>query len=280
MFAACLAQTTGDLVHMEALIYAGTTDTWKKDRQETWTVEQCYAIQERQQRDFQTVWNDLNDNIALVCLCGNHDVGNRPTRTSIERFRRAFGDDRLAFWAKRRRQCYNVVLNTSLFNDPSGALDLYKQQLEWMEERFQYAVDNQATHIFVFGHHPWFLYREDEDEKAGDLPGVLTVADDKHVKSGQVVADDAYFVIPLERRRQVLDMFQKYKVTAAFAGHFHQNLVTRTTFGMEMITTSALSVVLQSTGIPRDFNEPQTRGLRRVNVHSQPGKFDHEFISL
>jgi serine/threonine-protein phosphatase CPPED1 len=263
---------------MEALIYAGQTETWRKDRQETWTVQQCYEIQDRQKRDFQTIWNDLNDNIALVCVCGNHDVGNRPTRTSIQRFNQSFGDDRLAFWAKGR--CYNIVLNTSLFNDPTGALDLYQEQLEWLEERFQYAVDNEATHIFVFGHHPWFLYREDEDETAGDLPGVSIVADDNHDKSGQIVADDAYFVIPLQRRRQVLDMFQKYKVTAAFAGHFHQNLVTKTSFGMEMITTSALSVVLQSNGIPKDFNEPKTRGLRRVNVKAQKGKFDHQFISL
>jgi hypothetical protein len=78
----------------------------------------------------------------------------------------------------------------------------------------------------------------------------------------------------------VLDMFKKYKVTAAFAGHFHQNLVTKTSFGMEMITTSALSVVLQSNGIPKDFNEPRTRGLRRVNVNKAPGEFDHEFISV
>jgi serine/threonine-protein phosphatase CPPED1 len=271
---------------MEALIYAGQTETWKKDRQETWTMEQCYEIQDVQNRDFQTVWNALNDNIALICLCGNHDVGNRPTRTSIQRFHRAFGDDRLAFWAANndntgRRRCYNVVLNTSLFNDPTGALDLYQEQLEWMEQRFQYAVDNKASHIFVFGHHPWYLYREDEDEKV-DLPGVLIVAEDesKHEKAGQVVANDAYFVIPLERRRPVLDMFQKYHVTAAFAGHFHQNLVTKTSFGMPMITTSALSVVLQSNGIPPDFNEPKTRGLRRVNVKRAPGEFDHEIITI
>jgi hypothetical protein len=82
----------------------------------------------------------------MVCSCGNHageqnlrvaclltllirfqsnpivhacsDVGNRPTGASIEKFTNAFGDDHLAFWTN---DSHNVVLNTGLFSNPSGA---------------------------------------------------------------------------------------------------------------------------------------------------------------
>ena len=59
-------------------------------------------------------WQD----IPLVCLCGNHDVGNRPNAVTIEEYKREFGDDYLAFWAGG---CRCIVVNTSLYNDPSDA---------------------------------------------------------------------------------------------------------------------------------------------------------------
>jgi len=35
----------------------------------------------------------------LVCLCGYHDVGERPTPASLARWRRNFGRDHFAFTA-------------------------------------------------------------------------------------------------------------------------------------------------------------------------------------
>lgn len=48
---------------------------------------------DQQVRDFKRVWAGLDSDIALVCLCGNHDVGNRPTRASIKHWASQFGDD-------------------------------------------------------------------------------------------------------------------------------------------------------------------------------------------
>ena len=74
--------------------------------------EVCDAIQDEQNQDFKKLWSRLHQDIALVCLCGNHDIGNRPTPRSIARFRSAFGDEYLAFWANGS---YNIVLNNVLF---------------------------------------------------------------------------------------------------------------------------------------------------------------------
>lgn len=258
----------GDLVDMTAAIYAEI---------ENRSEDECNQIQDAQNEDFKKCWDDLHPDIALVCVCGNHDVGNRPTRATVQRFRTAFGDDYLAWWANGT---YNIVLNTSLFSDPSGATDLYEEQLNWLGDRLHYAAEAQAGNIFVFGHHPWFLYQDDEvtEDLKGESPYPVEWGTREHGFA------DSYFHIPLQYRRKVMDLFKEYGVSAAFAGHFHQNLVSRSSFGMEMIVTSSLSMVFRSTGIPEGFDEPNTRGLRIVSVQSNGeggrGSFSHSFLSI
>jgi hypothetical protein len=288
----------GDLVDMTAMLSVGTAKVPKKEissnnigdskkdevsDSDCYTTEECNDIQTAQNKDFIQIWDKLHTDIALVCLCGNHDVGNRPDRASIQRFTAQFGDDFLAFWAENT---YNIVLNTSLFNDPTTAQDLYGEQLEWLEARLVYASDHTASHIFVFGHHPWFLYRD--DETAEDLAG-LESPYPAEWGTREEGFPDSYFHIPIEYRTRVMELFRQHKVSAAFSGHFHQNLVSKSSFGMDMIVTSSLSMVFESTGKPAELDEPNTRGMRVVTVQgndtsddndSGPGTFHHKFISL
>jgi len=271
----------GDLVDMEASFYI---DTDKEDDDEPpppFSLDQCHFIQDQQNKDFQRVWADLDDRIPLVCLCGNHDVGNRPTRASIDRFRSAFGDEYLAFWTNGS---YNIVLNNVLFHDPSGAPDLFKDQLQWLEERLKYAKLHQATHIFVFGHHPWFLYDEHEkntvDDMKGENPYPKEWADNDNDSSTGGAFPDFYFSISPRLRKMAMSLFKEYNVSAAFSGHFHQNLVSKSSFGMDMIITAPLSMVFESTGKP-DQKETNGRGIRVVNVNGNgSGGFSHYFKLL
>jgi hypothetical protein len=205
------------------------------------------------------------------------DVGNRPTKASIERFTNAFGDDYLAFWANGT---YNIVLNTNIFSNPSGAQDLYRNQLAWLEERLKYAQQKEARQIFVFGHHPWFLYHEDEE--ADGMKGACAFPvewEGTGLGGGKKGGfPDGYFHVPKERREFVMALFKEYKVTAAFSGHFHQNLVSKSSFGMDMIITSSLSMVFGSTGKPKSFKEPDARGFRIVEV-GDGNDFNHRFVS-
>ena len=252
----------GDLVDMVAGYYAAEHGE-----------AECNRVQDLQNEDWKLTWDEVHPEIALVCICGNHDVGNRPTKATIERFTNAFGDDYLAFWVK---QAYHIVLNTALFWDPTGAPDMYQSQLTWLEERLAYATQVQASHIFVFGHHPWFLYKE--DETAADLTGISPRPTEWG--SEGTGFDDSYFHVPIQYRKRVMDLFQQHKVTACFSGHFHQNLVSKTSFGMDMIVTSSLSMVFHSNAIPEDFNEPKdTRGLRIVQALADR-TFEHKFVSL
>jgi hypothetical protein len=255
----------GDLVDMEWTFYKNSIASFSK--------EDCDRIQDQQNQDFKETWALLHDSIPLICLCGNHDVGNRPTKTSIQKFKSFFGDDYLAFWTNGS---YNIVLNSVLFSNPDDAMELYDEQLTWLESRLIYAKNHSANHIFVFGHHPWFLYSEDEEPE--DLTGGCPYPKEWG-KSDQVFSD-LYFPVPKYQRQVAMRLFHKYGVSACFSGHFHQNLVSKSKFGMQMIVTAPLSIVFESTGKPKEQNELEEngRGIRIVTVFHN--HFTHRFDLL
>lgn len=251
----------GDLVDMHPALYS------------TGTAEEMLAIQDKQFDDFQARAAKINSRIPLICLCGNHDVGNRPTPIDIQRFRARFGEDYLSFWVNG---CFFICLNTNLYMDPNGAPDQFAEQAEWFERQLVIARGEGAHRIFVLGHHPWFLYDEFEDET--ELAGVS-----RFTRNGAAFEiDDSYFLIPRIRRERVMELCKRYKVDACFAGHFHQNLIGLSSWGMPMITTSSIcNWRLSSSGkdllVPGNFT-PSVPGIRIVEVASEG--FTHDFVTV
>jgi len=258
----------GDLVDTESS-FSGAIASWKK----VMTGWERNLVFEQQVRDFKRVWAGLDQDIALVCLCGNHDVGNKPTRESIDHWTSQFGDDFLSFWVNGS---FNICLNNCLFSNPTGAPDLFKEQVQWLEERLIYGRENDASHIFVYGHFPWFLKHEEEtDEELASF----SAAPEGWGPPGSSFAD-SYFTIPLEQRKIAMALFKKYDVTACFSGHFHQNVVTQTSWGMPMIVTGPLSMNLHSEIGPELSNgETNGIGMRIVDV-GDAGKMSHKWVLL
>jgi len=256
----------GDLIDTEGS-FINALASWKQVMK-GWERK---VIAQQQMKDFKDVWSHLEEDIGLICLCGNHDVGNRPTAQSIQTWTSAFGSDYLAFWVNGT---YNIGLNNCIFSDPSGAYELYEEQLAWLEKRLEYASAKKASQIFVYSHFPWFITHEDEEDihmTSASLPPTGWGPE------GTQFAD-SYFNIPIERRKLVLDLFRKHKVKACFSGHFHQNVVSKTEWGMDMIITGPLSMMLKSTGNLSLIEEKQTCGMRIVDVHEN--SFEHQFIPL
>lgn len=109
-------------------------------------------------------------------------------------------------------QVCGLVINATLFHDPSMALEEYEEQKTWFvdelrsfaagtasscfKNRFLMAhtalvglparEKTQAKHLFVFQHQPWFLEEPDEE--------------------------DDYFNIPKERRMLMLEELEKANV--------------------------------------------------------------------
>ena len=80
------------------------------------SVQDWPEIRRAQISDLLRLYSDLDPAIPLVCVCGNHDVGNRPTKTTIEGYRADFGDDFFSFWVDG---VHCIVLNSQLYEDCS-----------------------------------------------------------------------------------------------------------------------------------------------------------------
>jgi 3',5'-cyclic AMP phosphodiesterase CpdA len=194
-----------------------------------------YLAQVQQyQRDF----SQVDPDIPLVCVCGNHDIGGRPTAESIASYKQHFGDDYFSFWVGG---VCNIVLNSTVIKDPTGAPQVLDAQQVWLEHQLAKAQQVQAKHIFLFQHHPMFLKEEDEP--------------------------DQYFNIPLARRTPLLEQLKQAKVRAIFAGHYHRNSYGRAG-EMEMITTGPVGRPLGK--------DPS--GFRIVKVHEQ--HIQHEYYAV
>ena len=60
----------GDLVDMENSFYYNNPTALK-----SYELEECEEIQQKQFYDFKDTFGKLHPDIAIVCLCGNHDIG-------------------------------------------------------------------------------------------------------------------------------------------------------------------------------------------------------------
>lgn len=181
------------------------------------------------------------------------------------------------------------MLNNVLFTNPDGAEQIFMEQLDWLEERLEYANRQQAAQIFVFAHHPWFLYDDNEDHQ-DFAPGIGSSFpaewNDGTGKFDGAIFPDEYFSVPKRYRKVAMQLFEEYHVAACFSGHFHQNLVSKSSFGMDMIVTGPLSMVFDSNGKPKQ-PEINGRGFRVVEVTVNTenrtlgnGHFVHHFESI
>jgi serine/threonine-protein phosphatase CPPED1 len=143
---------------------------------------------------FKEIAAQLDSNISIYLLPGNHDIGHKPTAQLLQSYRHNFGPDYYSF---SMHGITFVVLNSTLLKEPSRALDdAYKQEL-WIDSTLHETYKRQSP-IIIFQHHPWFL--KDEDEK------------------------DSNFAMPKTIRKKYLALFKRYGVIKIFSGHLHQNV--------------------------------------------------------
>lgn len=162
----------------------------------------------QQVADYKRTVAAINKDIPLICLCGNHDVGDHPSPSTIKEYEQNFGAHYFSFFIAG---LHCIAVNSSLLKDPSNAPDLNVAQINWLRKELQ--EETEFTHRFVFTHHPWFL-KDIEEE-------------------------DSHFNMPIQMRKEWCTLFAEKKVTACFSGHYHANSCTKYK-NMEMITTGAV----------------------------------------
>ena len=196
--------------------------------------EKDSRMQEAQAVDFKAAAAHFDSSIPLVCLCGNHDIGNHPDRASVDLYRSRFGDDYLAFWAGG---CRCLVINTSLCSaqDPvlwetggnteaqQQSLAMAAKQSAWLEDEVKAieacAASERPAHVLAFSHIPPFIFHEREPK--------------------------GYFNLLPVVRAQLLAKLRRAGCTKYFCGHFHRNATAFTADGaLELVTTGAVGCAL------------------------------------
>ncbi|GIX73856.1 hypothetical protein CEXT_147821 [Caerostris extrusa] len=117
------------------------------------------SLRKPQEEDFFQLFKELHPDIPLVCVCGNHDVGNNPTQKSVQVYKDSFGDDYFTFYVGG---VMFIVINSQFFKAPEQVQDLAEEQERWLEEQLAEAKSGRYKHVVVFQHIPWFIRKSDE----------------------------------------------------------------------------------------------------------------------
>lgn len=110
---------------------------------------------EKQYADFVEIFKSLDPEVKLVCVCGNHDIGNVPTREAVKIYRTQFGQDYFSF-------CYGgvqfVILNSQYFKCPDAILDETIKQSEFIDQLA--LTDPKPKHIGESWHDFIIIFKE------------------------------------------------------------------------------------------------------------------------
>lgn len=158
--------------------------------------------------DFKRIFSKLNNQIPLVCVCGNHDVGDEPTNETVQDYRKTFGDDYFYFTSN---DVLFIVINSQFYQHRDNVKQYAQEQDEWLEQIL--AKCKLFKYSIVFEHIPWFLKHYDED--------------------------DDYFNIKKQVRLIWLRKFKQAGVTKIMCGHYHRN-AGGWFEDMELVVTSAI----------------------------------------
>jgi len=170
------------------------------------------ALRKSQVTDLKIVLRELDPEISVVCVCGNHDIGDVPTEDGIQSYRRDFGDDFFSFWFGG---CKFITLNSQYFYNATNVPQIKEEQERWLDEELQ---KDKWKHLVVFQHIPWFLHRPNE-------------------------AEHDYFNIEPKQRYKWLEKFKEAGVGKIFCGHYHQN-AGGWYENVEVVVTSAVGAQL------------------------------------
>ena len=191
---------------------------------DAYPTKQQEKERKEQESDLKRELNRLK--IPLVCVCGNHDVGDRPNEGTVAKYRSSFGDDYFSFWCGG---VYFLVLNSQYWQDSTDAENLSKEHDDWLNAQLHIIKTKKPHHAVVFQHIPPFINEVDETKQYFNLEPVI--------------------------RKDILNRFQEAGVKYVFCGHYHRNAGGN--YGeVEVIVTSAVGAQLGD-----DVN-----GYRVVNV--------------
>jgi len=174
---------------------------------------------------FKDIYSKLDNTIPLVCVCGNHDVGNKPTEKTIQLYKEEFGDDYLSFW------CGGVkftVLNSQIVQGLSSSDELSVAHEKWADEEFERKHENEPVHSVVMCHIPPFCWDAEENH--------------------------TNFNWPKDKREMWLEKMVKANVKKVYSSHYHRR-AGGWYKDLEVVVSGALGTNIRTKETPLDFQK-------------------------
>ena len=171
--------------------------------------------------DFKNIFSKVSPLIKLVCLCGNHDVGEKPSEADVAVFNSSFSADYFYFWYGGVKF---ISMNSQLYKCDDNAKELALEQDKWFDAQLKgvrvgVPESSPDRRCCVFSHIPPFIDHQDEA--------------------------DGYFSFSSKCRKSLLSRLAKNGCTHWFSGHYHRNVIgtyhdKETGKTIECITTAAV----------------------------------------
>ena len=136
----------------------------------------------------------IKSGLSVPCYpaAGNHDVGNTPTVSSLERYRAAIGADYYSF---EHKGYTFVIANTSVWKvQVQGESEAHDT---WFRQTLETASGKNSP-VFVVQHYPAYVTRADEA--------------------------DGYYNLPPGKRSELLALYETSGVVGVLAGHTHKTV--------------------------------------------------------
>lgn len=180
---------------------------------------------------FKSIYSKLDEAIPLVCVCGNHDVGNKPTEKTTQLYKEEFGDDYLSFW------CGGVkftVLNSQIVQGLSPSDELSIAHEKWADEEFEMKHENEPVHSVVMCHIPPFCW--DPEEK------------------------NTNFNWPKEKREMWLEKMVKANVKKVYCAHYHRRAGGKYK-ELEVVVSGALGTNILTKEVPPGLQQSRIEAI-------------------
>lgn len=179
-------------------------------------VDAAPATEQRpaQVRDFRRIFSKLDSDIPLVCVCGNHDIGDVPTLEAIEEYKQQFGTEDYFYFVVE--QVLFIVINSQVYENREHVQEYAAKHDQWLESMLDKC--KLYKHAIILEHIPWFLEEPNEE--------------------------DQYFNVNRDIRLEWLRKFSQAGVRKIFCGHYHRNGGGWFDDKLELVVTSAIGAQL------------------------------------
>ncbi|KFD49510.1 hypothetical protein M514_09621 [Trichuris suis] len=176
-------------------------------------------------------------------LCGNHDIGDKPTIDSLRAYRQSFGSD---YYSVDQLDSKFIFLNSQLFFGYRDFVEESAMQWTWLTDLCNSVFVLPYRHVVVLQHVPPFV------ETIKEAP--------KPIRN----LDMTFNLPDVNMRFNLLGKLGAVGVQQVFCGHLHRNAIAKDS-GFEIVVTNSTTSVTNN-------------GYRLVRVYKE--HITHEYIPV